>query len=295
MKLIGIITIGTYYSPWFPYTVSSIYPICDEIVVANYGYDITDPKIDVLVPLDRVSEDIRHLDINRKILELRTCDPNKLRHKFPIITQQEANEKKTNDWYAVKGMGMTHANEIAVNRGATHILKIDTDQVCYKDILRLRDRLDNSTDEGYIFHQYELAGLIGGTETYYSVPKPREPFDDSVFVYRAYPWQWYGGGGSPALGLMFGDRTKISDYHCAHLRSANPVWASEFDQFNHFFQRAWLRLYVNEFSKFCRELDMKAKNTAQDMMEYHNKELADIKAPEVCYYKDPLEYIKENI
>jgi hypothetical protein len=295
MKLTGIVTIGTYYSPWFPYTIASIYPICDEIVVSNYGYDITNPKIDVWVPLDRVTEDIMRLDVNHKIVELRTCDPLRLKHKFPILTQQEANERNTNDWYAVKGMGMTHANEVAVARGATNILKIDTDQVCYKDVFKLKDILHKSTDEGYIFHQYELAGLVGGPETYYSIPKPRESFDDSVFVYKAYAWQWYGGGGSPSLGLIFGDRQKVDDYHCAHLRNANPYWTSEHDQFNHFFQRAWLRLYVNEFSRFCRELDRKAKDTAIDMMKYANKEIADIRAPEVCYYSNPLDYIKENI
>ena len=38
MKLVGVVTIGTYFSPFFPYTLASLYEACDELVVANHGF-----------------------------------------------------------------------------------------------------------------------------------------------------------------------------------------------------------------------------------------------------------------
>ena len=294
MRVVAIISIGTYYSAWFPYTVASIYNYVDEIVVGNYGFNIYDPKPDVWIPLDRVSQDINRLDINGKITELKSVDISRLKHPYKVITQKEANEQKINDWYDIRGVSMTHTNEVAVDHGADWIMKIDSDQVCYLDIRRLRRYLSVVRVNGLKFHQYEFIGDIGGKDNYFSKPQPNSPYDDPVFVYKANVNQYYGGGGSPALFLDGGDRIGTDLIHAGHMRNANPIFITDEEKFMHFFYRVWFRLYTNQYGKFCRELDQHAKKTALDMLKYENKQPAEVQPPEVCFYKDPLDYIIEK-
>ena len=92
-KLIGILSIGSYYSPWFPYTLSSIYDAVDQIVVSNHGYDLDD-KGHSMGPLAKATESIKHIDIEHKVVELTDIEPRKLRHPYPLGTQKAANARR---------------------------------------------------------------------------------------------------------------------------------------------------------------------------------------------------------
>jgi hypothetical protein len=293
MKIIGIMSIGTYYSPWFPYTIASIYNVCDTIVVANVGYNINYPNENQWVPLKKVSGEIKRLDINKKIIELNKITSDSLRTKFPVMTQKEADSLHINNWYDMRGVGITAASEKAYSLGAEWILKIDTDQVVYNDIDRLRHFLHVFPGNGVKFHQYEFTGDIGGERNYLSNPKPHTPYNDSVFCYKAMQGQYYGGGGAPEIFLPGQDRLNTDVFHAAHLRMCNPIWISDKEKYEHFFGRAWFQLYTNNYGKFCPELYEHAKKDASHRLNGENKGEI-FNPPEVCLFKDPLDYIVKN-
>jgi hypothetical protein len=292
MKIVGICSIGTYYSPWFPYTLASIYNVCDEIVVTNFGYDISDPRLHTLVPLQQVSDDIQHLDLDLKVHEFVEPDYNNMITKAPLMTEREAMLKMAKFWYDLRGLSLTKANEEALKLGADWILKIDSDEALYPDIAHIREHLNNDIN-GYKFYQYELTGEIGkDLPVYRTDPPPDSPYNDSSFIYKTMPGQWYAGGAAPCLNLIGHDRIDSDIAHCAHLRYANSAYLTEDAKFKHFYERTWFRLYTNQYGRFCDELNAQAKKEAEDFMQYANKKLIDIKAPDVLMYKDPLEYIE---
>lgn len=306
-KIIGITSVGTYYSPWFGYGIASIYNLCDEIIVSNFGYDTFNPDINVFKSLPRASAEIKHLDVNGKITELKDITPDTPLKKMPLMTQKRAEELRTNEWYDVRGISITSASDEARRREADWVLKIDSDQACYQDILKIRPHLEVLPVDGLYLHQYEFVGDIGNGKAYLSNPPPTSPYNDSAFIYRSFPGQYYGGGGSPALYLRGQDRIGSQLYHCAHLRQCNPVWLSDHEKFDHFFGRYWFAEFTNNYGKFCRELDMRAKTLTdeklkqiaglyQDSLRTPVNELGNISnfTPEVCYFKDPLEYINAD-
>jgi len=290
MRLAGILTVGTYYSPWFPFTIASIYPICDFVVVVNGGYDLKNPnKNEYNIPLEKVTKDIASLDIHGKIIEVKNFTIEDIEHKAPLMTQAEASKQGMvqtgailvwkGNWFDMRGLGLTLANETAVKEGASMILKIDSDQVCYKDIIELR-----TETQGLILHQYEFLGDI----SHLSEPPPASPWNDSVFTYRAKHGQYYGGGGAPAI---FTERGPTSKYHCAHLRYANPLFSSEQERFEHFFGRLWFAYYTNE-GLWGEELKRRAEYGARELLKRIGKP-SDISPPEICL-EDPLNYIREK-
>jgi hypothetical protein len=284
-------SIGTFYSPWFPYTVASVYNVSDEVVISNCGYDLNYPQKDVLVPLAQVTKDIKRLDINHKITELTRISPLGLFTKLELMTQKEGNRYKNEYWADPRGIGLTAANEEAVRREANWIIKIDTDQAAYKDIYKLRHFLHVFPSNGLKFRQYEFAGDVGGTKHYFTSPLP-SPYEDSIFVYKAIHGQYFGGAGSPSLHLPGQDRINTDVFHAAHLRSANPIWLTEEQKFQHFYGRCWFRNYTNKYARFGPELDKQSKDDAYRLLDNGNKKLTDCAPPEVCMYQDPLQYIK---
>jgi hypothetical protein len=293
MKIIGITSIGTFYSPWFPYTIASIYNICDEIVISNIGFNMNNPQPYQLVPLAKVTEEIKRIDVNHKIVELKNFHLDKLSTKLTLMTQKEANDTNAERWFDIRGVGATAANEEAIRRKADWILKTDTDQACYKDLSNLRHFLHVFPANGLKFRQYEFCGDIGGTEFYETVPPPG-PYNDSVFIYKAYPGQYYAGGMAPVLNLPYEDRLSTDVFHAAHLRMCNPIWLTDKEKYEHFYGRAWFRNYTNNYGKFCNELNEQSKKDAYHWLENGHQKLTDIKPPGVCFYKDPLEYIKNG-
>jgi hypothetical protein len=311
MKLTAILSIGSYYSPWFTYGIASIYNHVDEIIVSNVGYDLENPDINKLVPLDRVTDEIKRLDVNGKIVELRNITPNTPEHKMVLTSQKIAEQKSIDNWCDVRGLGITSANDEARRRDAEWILKLDSDQACYKDIVNIKRYLNSLTFDGIYLHQYEFIGDVpltyykGTPQSFLSSPSPTSPYNDSMFAYRAFPGQYYGGGGSPALYLRGQDRIGTGNFHCAHLRQANPTWLTEEEKYLHFYGRYLFAEFTNHYGEFNNELVDKAIALATEKMK-QIKGLDDVIAgrigiettgmikyepPEVCNYRDVLEYI----
>ena len=282
-KIVGITTIGTYYSPWFKYTIASIYNHVDEIVVVNGGYNLSNPEKGIFnIPLKRATDDIKHLDINNKIFEITAPTLDEINHKAEVTTQFDANRRKKDEgWWDVRGVNMTLAQEIAFELGADWILKIDSDQVCYPDIKQIKQ-----VKKGLIFYQYEFVHDI----MHLADPGPHSPYNDSVFIYESKKEGFYHGGGSPAV---FADREFTDKIHCAHLRYANPKWLTDEEKMAHFFGRAWWFKFTGE-GLWGHELTMMAHNTAKNTFTM-DKRLSDPPPPEVCLYKDPKKYIEEKL
>jgi len=286
--IVGIMCCGSYYSPWTPYTIASIYPVCDKIVVVNAGFDLDNPDPNENeVPLEQVSEDIDHLDIQGKIIEV--TDFSDMKRRFPVMTEKEAKEKGASLWFDLRGRNMTRASEVAYKLGAKKVLRIDTDQACYRDVLKL---LKPSFKEGnWIFYQYEFVGDVGGELHFLTYPPPASPFNDSVYYYSISEEDWYVGGLAPVIRA---DRVPCLDIHCAHLRYANPVWLSEEEKFRHFYYRFLYHLWTNEFAAFTDELKTKARKMAEEALKREGV-LTSVRPPEVTFYRDPLEYIEEVV
>ena len=279
MKLTGIITIGTFYCPWFPYGLASFY-FCDEIIVVNGGFDLKSPqKSEFNIPLKQVSRDISDLDVDGKVYEWTGWTLKDLKH--PLILATEKIHPPTPLWVDMRGLGLTLALEKAVERGADWILKWDSDQVGYKNtVLLTQDLLD-----GYLFKQHEFAPNV----YHLADPQPDSPFNDTVYTFKADPQDFFGGGGAPHIRTH---RKPSVRYWCAHLRSANPIDLSISEKYDHFYGRCWFRLYTNQ-GLWGKELQDKSSASANAMLGIKGKP-SPIPPPEVCKMK-PLEYIEEVI
>lgn len=281
MKTAVIMSIGTYYCPWFPHCLVSTYNIGDLIVVVNAGFDIKspDPK-EYEVPLERVSRDISELDVKGKVMEV--TDFSRLRHKYPLITQKLANQLKIERWYDTRGMGITLAGDIAFDEGASMILRMDTDQVCYRDALGLGD-----VKEAISLYQYEFWGDV----YHLADPGPYSPYNDAPYFYPPHEDDWCIGAGSPMIKAT---RKPCSDFHAAHLRWANPQGLTEEEKFQHFRDRAIFRLWTNEYGQFTDDLFKRAEDEARSIMQRAGKS-SEVPPPEVCVHERDtlLEYIEE--
>ena len=284
----AITAIGTYFSPWLSYGLASVYNAVDQIVVVNYGFQLDNKRR--MGPLKEASEVIKHLDVNGKIKEVTHVDPKKLRHSYPVGTQRAANlrrkrEEGEGSWYDIRGLNLTAANELAFNLGADWILKFDSDEVCYRDVEKLREDIGT-----YVFHQYEFAGLVGGSENYFPDPGPASPYIDTVQTYKADLDTWYLGAG--AIANHPEDRKPTDLFHCAHLRWANPVGLFEEEKYNHLFGRRVWQLYTNDYGYFSDGLFKEAMDSA--LLQLQRKGTpTEQKPPEACCFQDPLEYISK--
>jgi hypothetical protein len=183
-------------------------------------------------------------------------------------------------WYDIRGLNGTLANETAVKLGADWILKIDSDQVCYKDVLSLTPR-----DEGITLYQYEFVD----DGFHLRNPKPDSPYNDSVFIYKAKKGQYYGGGMGPQI---FTEKKDNPDYHCAHLRYANPIGSTEKEKLDHFFGRFYYTYWTNN-GYLGRKLEMKARIKAKIYLKWYVKisRLETFINPPEVTLTDPLKYI----
>jgi hypothetical protein len=250
-----------------------------------------DPREGNFVPLQRASEDIKHLDIDHKITELTNIDYTKLIPKLELSTQWRANQLKLEvGWFDVRGIALTAATQKASELGAQWILKIDSDQAVYLDAYKLKHHLE--IVNGYKFHQYEFSGTLDYDNAQMTERQPDDPYNDSVFVYRSMMYQFYGGGGCPDLHLPGTDRTDTDLFHCAHMRSANPSWWSEDEKLAHFYGRQWFGHYTNDIGEFCSRLDRRSLQDARTLLERDNLIQAYVKPPEVLNFREPLDYIR---
>lgn len=281
MRTAVIMGCGTYYSPWTPYTIASTYAITDVMVIVNAGLDVRNPSLDESeIPLDQVTRDISELDVEVKITEV--TDLSGLRRKLPLMSQKIANELKPERWYDLRGRNYTMASEIACELGANMVLRVDTDEVCYRDALGIRGRTD-----GLVLYQYEFQGDL----FHLADPGPESPYNDSIEYYKISERDWYFGGRAPVIHSTM---KNCPDMHCAHLRFANPIDASEKEKYRHFRDRAFFSLWTNEFGSFSPELEKRAHEVALDLLKKVGKP-TDISPPEACLLEREFlrEYIEE--
>jgi hypothetical protein len=256
MKLVGITTAGTYYSPWFPYTLASIYRICDNIVVVNGGYDLKNPNNDRYnIPLNKVHQDIQELDVNGKIVEVRDTTNDGCHRKHNLKTQVESERDHDSDFYDVRGFNLTVANVRAMDIGAEWVLKIDTDQALYNDATEIRNNIDS-----WNLYQYEFITNL----KWFSHPNGEYCYNDSVFTYRPDRNDTYRGGGAPAI--IHDDRKNTDRFHSAHLRQSNPEDLPFMEKFEHFKGRTAFSLFTNKYGSWSNELFEEAGQVASVRM-----------------------------
>lgn len=275
-----IMCCGSYYSPWTPCTIASTYAIGDFMVVVNAGFNLRSPRFQENdIPLEEVSRDISHLDVDGRVYEV--TDVSKLRRVLPVTSQKEANRLGLKEWYDLRGRNMTLASQVAWGKGANMVLRIDTDQVCYRDALSLRGRTEN-----LILYQFEFQGDV----FHLSDPGPSSPYNDSVYYYRVAKDDWYVGGLAP---VIHADRKPCEDIHCAHLRQANPIGLSEEEKLRHFRDRYIFHLWTNIYGEFTEELVEKAEAQARAALSQVGKP-SNVLPPEVVF-ADPRAYIEETL
>jgi len=265
MKLASILTIGTYYSPWLPYNIASVYKYVDQIVVVNAGYDLNKPDSKVYnIPVKQASEDIKELDVNGKILEVHIgdCDA-------PVTTQYAIN-KGLAAGTDIRGITITLASRKACELGAEWILKTDSDQVLYDDIKNFRNDL-----KSYMFYQYEFT-----QDVYHMVSaRPDSPYNDSVFTYIPHPHDTFTPCGSPAI--VNDARQPTPNYHVAHLRSANPIEYTREQSINHFKDRLSFSYFTNVYGDWVEPVFIDALNTAEHMVLNPGVAPSEVPPPEV--------------
>jgi len=238
-----------------------------------------DPK-EYNVPVDRVSKDISELDVAGKIVEVTNYTIDDVKRKARLMTQYEANKLNYKEpWFDIRGLNATLANQVAVERGATMILYVQSDQPVYRNAIGLKKEVSS-----VMLYQFEFVGNISVTKFELADPPPHSPYDDSAFTYYAHPECWFYGGCAP---VVYGDRFP-SAYMCAHLRHANPQGISEKEKFEHFYGRLWFRYYTNEGLNF-EEIDKRAREEAKKLLEIRGKKTP-FAPPEVCFTK-PKDYV----
>lgn len=229
-KIIGITSVGTYEVPFLKYALLSIYDHVDEIVVVNSGWnkDFTHCH----TPLDGVTEMIKEIDVNGKIHEKQhvtwnTC-PN-------LVPSREG----------IRALGMTAANDEAVNREADWILRFDSDQVFFNNVKNIRMLTDSSNyvpcdcvecrenpqpifknPSGYQFFEYKPYWLHPLQWAPESVPVVSSHADGAK-LYEAMPGQWFYGEG----GIMHSkDQAPSKQVTTGHFREAYPLKDGKLDE-----------------------------------------------------------------
>ncbi len=279
MKIGAIIGTGTYYSPWTPWTLASIYKVCDEIIIVNGGVDVEKPNLqESEIPLKQVSRDISELDVEGKIIEI--TDFSLLKKKVALMSQYFANIMKLKEWVDLRGRNYTLASEQANERGINYVMRVDTDEVCYADVEKFAGR-----EQGAVLWQYEFVGDI----RHLAEPPPDSPYNDSIEYYKIDPRDWYFGGRAP---VIHNPMEKTPDIHCAHLRFANPEELSKREKFVHFYNRFIFSLWSNEFGTFKKALFDKARDNADALLETKGKP-STILPPEVTVLQR--KYLREYI
>lgn len=144
-RIIGVTGAGTYFCPWTCYGIAAIYHICDEIVIANGGFDLKNPKRDEFnVPLPEVGDMLKEIDINGKIYSLTNFGVKDLRHPMIIGWDYERRPYMSEAWVDVRGLNLQMAHEFATfDREATAILKWDSVPAYTPVIVRDNNNLIN--------------------------------------------------------------------------------------------------------------------------------------------------------
>jgi hypothetical protein len=264
MKVVSTMCTGTYYSPWFPYALASVYNRSDEIIVVNAGHDLKNFKRDVwYIPTQRVTDEIKYLDVNGKIKEIKELSLVDIPFNYPIMTQLEMNNVKDIHNFDVRGIVMTLATRAAYRSGADWVHKIDHDQVMYND-------WDKYEGGSYMAYQYEFGYMIQNP-TYVT---DSEPFNDGTFTYKPYEEDWYQGSGSPALkpGMPDNNRVKSPKFHCAHFRYCQPLICSNEEWIELLYNYLLWRDYNNYVGVFDDALGGEVLNSLVEAVRHYKRD-----------------------
>jgi len=274
---IAIITTGG-FSPWFPYTLASIYHAVDKIVVTNGGYNWDTPREEVYnVPSERITKYIKQLDIRGKVVELRNWTVNDLKCKMVFMTQKKANEirdriGKEPVWGDIRSVGLQLSFEKAFELGASKILRIDDDQIVYPEEAKLLRELPP-----VLCYQYEL---VGSYPWRMSDPPPATPWNDAPYTFNVTGLERVVHGGSACSASS--SRVYTDKVHALHLRYANPIDATDEEKYEHFYKRCLFRLYTNVFGKINNRLIEQASMEAKSLLGFKGKPLS-ISLPRILY------------
>ena len=272
-KLAAIIGVGSFYSPWFPYTLASVH-FCDRIIIVNGGYDLSNPKMDEYnIPLEEATKDIDMFP-SGKIIEFNYVTNDLIRTEYHrnMGLQTNGNERT---WYDAAGLNYTFAMQYCREHGIDWCLKIDSDQVAYVDCSRLKTDL---SDQSLIAWMYEFQGDI----YHQADPGPDFAYNDSIFTHT--PEGYYNGHACPQIKST---RRYCPDMHAAHLRFANPIAATETERLKHFQGRIAYNYWLNEARTDCLEV---AKQSALDRLKTVGKP-ATVNPPECTFL--PRKYLPE--
>lgn len=238
-KIIGITSVGTYEVPFLKYGLLSIYDHVDEIVVVNSGWN--EDFTHCHTPLDSVTEMIEEIDVNGKIYEKQhitwdTC-PN-------LISSREG----------IRALGLTAANDEAINRKADWILRFDSDQVFFDDVKNIRMLTDSSTyvqcncvecntNNNKIFQNPSGYQFLEYKQYWHNPLEWRIGFEgshsDGARLYEAEYGQWFLGEGSI---MHYKDQAPTRQVTTGHFRESYPLVNGKFnyDMFKNYIIRRYL-------------------------------------------------------
>lgn len=244
----------------------SIYPLVEKILIVNAGYSLTNPKRNEnTIPVQQVSKDISNLDVEGKIIEITNFSNDDLQKKIPLKTQMEVEIEKSDSipWYDLRGRNLTFGNEIAIRKGATYIIKLDTDQAVYKNTINI---LAEKQLLPWQFAQWEFAGEVGKDAPNTLTSKDtNHSFNDVPFMYPPINNQvYYHGGGGPMLGGV--ERIKTKYFHSAHLREAVPIDSTMEEREDNFYGRYLYHSFVGSSTgDFTQEMIYNAKSAGKEL------------------------------
>lgn len=301
IEIIAITTCGTYPS-WVDYAIASVYNHVDKVVVINSGYNIKDPGSGAIYSLERDHENIKKIDIHKKIIEV-TPAKDKIEQLFSTMCKRDKDEfgRATN---------ITFSTQVAHNLPnpkhlKRYMLKFDSDQI-FSPITRkqLEDLISSNQKSGYRFAQYadylhDLEHITGSL--------PDEFTNDGALLYIDLPGQRYGGQGSPDTHT---EQYPIYNIRTYHMRRINPPGV---DTYEYHFKRFWYHTWgPNSIGEHGYNRDTGKKLTNEKIAEIAHNSTIDIirnkgvsidslpwdqripyEKPLVCILT-PLEYIKKG-
>lgn len=296
--IVATVSIGTFWQPWLPYGIASIYNLVDKIVITNSGYNFPFFNKDN-VPLEELGEMIKEIDCNGKIEEIKGIEFSEWERKLdPAVSKQEP-FRFTKANTGIRALGTSACVNIVVEKyKPEHILHFDSDQVFFNN-------LKNITEYKGKGCQFWLIQAYSVSPWHCTKEHVDASFSDGPHFFKTddissdYPVYFYGEG-----AFMNATQEEFDKTWVAHFRETYPYKKGERIDRNKLFNltfRRHLLYYVDlnrlqQQNKTLEEIVAQAYNTvAKKVYEYPMDKLipAPQSPPEVCEI-GPEKYIKEG-
>ncbi len=227
MKIIAISTCGS-YPAWLKWGVASIYNAVDKIIIVNGGIDVNNPQIGDNIPLQRELQQLKKIDINKKISQIRPIEESIIKLLGRDLDWSKCERGRARN--------ITLAFQAAYHSRADWIYKFDSDQICDESFTR--ENLENLANNEEDVTGYRFAEYADFHRTWDQVNAlPNNFTDDGSIYFKASKNAWAVGGGSP---VHFRDQYEIFDMRTFHMRSICPDDVDEYDYFyKRFFYHTW--------------------------------------------------------